>query len=298
MTDARDNLNPVSPSQRLRALADGEVAGMPTTPDDEARVGFERDLREAVARSMREVAVPSSLHDRVVKAMRAEPSLTLEIPNARQLLTDAPAPIPFPAPAARMRWWLAVAAAVAVVGGVLITNPPGGRSAVNIKPEVMTQLASFAQAEHQHCAAFDAYFDHKMTARTEADAIKSAIELLTSIPSVLEFRSKELAQKGYEFAGLGPCGVPGKGRSAHLIYKPSASAGSALPPVSLFVQEDKNDLDIPKGKALCREARSGGDCGLRVWRSKGLIYYLVVPASMPSDAEKAFDVPDERISVL
>jgi anti-sigma factor RsiW len=80
----------------------------------------------------------------------------------------------------------------------------------------------------------------------------------------------DLSKLGYQFAGCGPCKIPG-GKTAHLLYRPSAGTG---PCVSLFVQADGGQLGMEKGKVYYAEdARDRTP--MIVWRGEGVVYYLV-----------------------
>jgi hypothetical protein len=80
----------------------------------------------------------------------------------------------------------------------------------------------------------------------------------------------DLSKLGYQFAGCGPCTVPG-GKTAHLLYKPASGAGGA---VSLFVQLDQKQLALEQGKVYLSKADSDGT-EMIVWRGQGVVYYLV-----------------------
>jgi hypothetical protein len=243
----------------------------------------------------------------VIAAMRAAPAPS----TAHQLRIVRPEDHPkvyrsrlsFPRQAA-----LAAAAALALVAGVLFFTPLGHtwlRSPSNptaLAGGFLTRVVNFTYSQHTGCGDFGRLFDRKMTARTEAKALEAAIELLPRIPSVLEFRSADLAKQGYTFAGLGPCAVPGWGRSAHLIYKPDPTIAPNAPVVSLFVQEDKGHLLIDANVALTNrptDAAALASCErcLTVWRKDGLIYYLVAPP-LPVETRRAFDEPAQERSIL
>lgn len=256
---------------------------------------------------MSSVSAPADLRERVISAMRAAPA-----PSAAEELRmvrhhDHPkahrSRLSFP-----QRVALAAAAAIALVAGVLFFTPFGQtllRSPSN--PTALTggflaRVVNFTYEQHGNCHDFGRLFDRKMTARTEAEALKAAVELLPRIPSVLEFRSADLAKQGYTFAGLGPCGVPGWGRSAHLLYKPDPSIAPNAPVVSLFVQEDKGHLLIDGDVALTNrptDAAALASCErcLTVWRKDGLIYYLVAPP-LPVETRRAFDEPADERQIL
>jgi hypothetical protein len=134
-----------------------------------------------------------------------------------------------------------------------------------------------------------------MTARTVAEAQKAAIELLSHVPEVLELKSDALSKAGYQFAGLGQCHVPGRGRSAHLLYKPDSTVAPGAPVVSLFIQEDTGELSLEDFCAYRKEGDPAKKrCCMTVWRADGLLYYLVTPKGTPAEARNAFSVPERE----
>ena len=80
----------------------------------------------------------------------------------------------------------------------------------------------------------------------------------------------DLSKLGYQFAGCGPCTIPG-GKTAHLLYRPSNGQGGC---VSLFVQPDEEQLKLDKGRVYF--ARDEADATpMVIWRGEGVVYYLV-----------------------
>lgn len=301
MTGRNDQSDPLidprslSVAARLRAAADGEVVNEPASPDEATRIDFERALRASCARAMQGNPAPEDVRRRVLLAMRAEnaPSLRLA-PTAAEGSRETDGPIPFPRRWSWLNVGLAMAAVVAMsVAGLLMMNTPS--SPVMFGEARATILADFANAQHQECADFGPKFEGKMTARTPAEAQKAAIELLSHVPEVLEFKSEALEKAGYKFAGLGRCHVPGKGRSAHLMYKPDVTIAPAAPIISLFVQEDTGEYALDD---FCAYRKQGDPekkrCCMTVWRRDGLIYYLVTPKGTPDAAREAFAVPERE----
>lgn len=305
----------------LRLVADGEA-----TPDQQAafeqarqrdpslakRLDHEAGLRAACARSLGAASAPADLRERLARSMReaaapespasgtaatnlklahaaddsALPSLNVGIDNRRTRT---------------MRWsgWLAAAAVALAAGGVWLASPSGPvggplAQAPALVPERTMSLVQFTTDEHSRCAALGTYFDRKMQARSLADAQKAAIELLSKVPGVLALRSVALEEAGYEFAGLGPCHVPGAGRSAHIIYKANPTLAPGAPNVSLFIQEDMGDLEIEPEVAFRSAQPDSQGMQLTVWRSGGLNYYLVAPQQFSPEARKAVDMPSRE----
>lgn len=83
----------------------------------------------------------------------------------------------------------------------------------------------------------------------------------------------DLTKLGYQFAGAGPCQIPG-GKTAHLLYRPQSGGNVSLYTVSLFVQPDTNQLPLEKGKVYF--ANDAVDhTPMIIWRGNGVVYYLV-----------------------
>jgi hypothetical protein len=290
-----------SEAARRRAEADGEA---PHADTSDPRIAFERELRERVARAMSGSAAPAELRAKVHALLHEAPAHA----HGGGTHTDR----------VHRRWrWRAAAgvAALVVIGGavalVLPSRGPahpssGGAAAPLVQSpaasERLTRLISFTSAQHDQCAMLGEAFNAKMKARTETEAQKIAIELLAKVPDVLDLRCAALAKAGYRFAGLGPCAVPGTGRSAHLIYKPDPAIAPDGPIVSLFVQEDAGDLPLEFDCALTNRACDANPidtcaCCVTMWRKEGLVYYLVAPP-LPPDVRRAFDAPEREKSIL
>lgn len=284
---------------RLRTAADGEASDS-VTGEDAARVSFERDLRDAVGRVMGADAAPAGLRDDLVRAMRDEASS-----DGGLRLVGTPAR---PArPSLRPSWWLAAAAGIALVVSVVLFRPVTGPSPVSPgRPQAspgeasrhFVRLVAFVSEQHDACAAFGEFFDAKITSRSREEARAAASELLGRIPRHLDLRSESIVKAGYRFAGLGPCAVPGKGPSVHMLFRADPVVAPGAPIVSVFVQEDTGDLPIDPGPAYAAPASIATPGGtLTVWRDGGLVYYLVAPP-IPLEARRAFNIPDEERPLL
>ncbi|MBL8745991.1 MAG: hypothetical protein JNK58_06495 [Phycisphaerae bacterium] len=291
----------LSVSSRLRAEADGELSPLDLRDDEvqdrQGRIAFERSLREAVGRVQSVETAPESLRTRIAG--------TLGVPSTAALSERVKPVFPREHPTIyreRLPWrrqlWLAAAAAVTLVTVLMLYGP----LRISFGPPTFTAIAAFTTEQHEGCAKLGSQFKSKMTARTESEARKAAIQILPKVPSVLELHSAELARLGYRFAGLGRCAVPGRGRSAHLLYAPDPAIAPGAPSVSLFVQEDTGELAIdPNCRYVHRPtdpaAPSRTTPGVTMWRQDGLVYYLVAPP-LPAEVLRAFDAPDEMRSIL
>lgn len=291
---------------QLRAMADGELSAAESraleqrmaAAGESARLeggaNFERGLRSAVKRSMLMSApgAPDGLLERIQRAMVDAPSHEFD--------SEAPLKI---SQGVSGGWGLLAAAALVLTVGVALmmrggigalpqTGPGGAQTASIISGEEAARLVSFITRQHDSCAVFGEKFNKKMVARTEAEAAKAAIELLSAVPKVLELGSEKLATAGYEFAGLGRCFVPGDGRSAHLLYK---SKVDGAPSVSLFIQEDTGALRLEVDRFYCCEQAEKNGTTLSVWKREGFIYYLFTPdLEHAAGARELFGAPQLR----
>jgi len=91
----------------------------------------------------------------------------------------------------------------------------------------------------------------------------------------------DLSALGYQFAGAGPCHVPGD-PSAHLIYHRSTDGQRES--ISLWMCPDDQRYDVPQ-RQIYRVTDPGAPHPVMLWRDSGVIYYLV--GDSPLDAEKA-----------
>jgi anti-sigma factor RsiW len=117
---------------------------------------------------------------------------------------------------------------------------------------------------HINCAKHAAHFAPQFprTLRELPDSLRGYLGHEATCP--------DLSKLGYQFAGCGPCTVPG-GKTAHLLYKPASGTGGA---VSLFVQLDQGQLPLADGKVyLSKDAGDGTE--MIIWRGQGVVYYLV-----------------------
>lgn len=300
-----DNLEFPSEAFRLRAQADGEAPPDLASADEAGSVAFERDLRSAVGRVMNTPA-PVGVRDRVRRAIGSGPAFSARERLRLVRAEEHPGVYRAPLPLAK-QWWLAAAAAVVLVVGMvwyMSGSPRGGpmrqRSSgpapQAVPASLLVRAVAWVEGQHEGCAEFGPLFEQKMTVRTQAEAVATAVELLNKIPTVLDLKSEALRGAGYRFAGLGPCSVPGKGRSVHLLYKPDESAATGVPVVSLFVQEDTGEIDVEPGAVLVRRPVAGSDSKLHllIWREGGLVYYLVSGSGMADEARAAFAVPERE----
>lgn len=287
-------VQPQGQAAMLRAAADGEL-----TPEQEqalcdqdasarARIDTERALRQAVSKTMGQVRAPASLRAKIERAMQGQSPLSFEQAEQR-------APRGWQRP-----WWLGVAAGFALAAAlVYFVSPlaapnatPGAGQFASRGQFSTVGLVDFLEDQHDSCANLGPFFQTKMPFQQRADAERAAIEMLDMVPDVLDLADGKLADLGYDFAGLGACRIPGKGKSAHLLY---TSSIDGQPPISLWVQQDTGEwndrikeIGCTYGVDLCEERGTS----LSIWREKGLLYFLYTPSrDLQSPARVAFRAP-------
>jgi hypothetical protein len=274
-----------SPGAVLRAAADAELtpeqlASLPSIDRREQRIAFERDLRDAVARSMRgsENVAPADLRRRIETLFLAEPTADRSLPAE-----DPPAGVVrTPMGDTRQRSFWSRVPGIGAIAAVLMlcatfvffavrqnqTNAVNPQDSTTLRAST---LASFVHDEHQHCADDRDYADRKFKVHDLAGAIEIAREHFGAVPSILESGFESFASHGFDFGGLSRCAVPGKGKSVHLVFR------AVEPPeriVSLFLQKDENDWRIADSR--CARIHEGlpEDQTVTTWRRDGFFFFL------------------------
>ncbi len=292
----------LSEGARIRAQADGEILG----GNDDSRIAFEGELRGAVGRVMGAGGAPEALRASVVSILRET-----EIDGRAEVVHTAMGDT-----TRRSFWsgaagWLAVAAVLALSASLLIMSTSQTQTAPGGVSGVLAQAANFVVGEHDECDVYSERFVNKFNAKSESEATRAAIEILHRVPGVMSLPIDGLHEAGYEFSGLGRCGVPGRGASAHLIYENKNVPGLTL---SLFVQVDTGDIDLEEGKSYVHRAKVGSTgCialaptadededarSLVVWREDGYIYYLFAPHAACCEKAKAdFHAPQQELPLF
>jgi hypothetical protein len=280
----------------LRLAADDELtpeqaraldAHLEAHPQDRERIAFERALRQRVAAAMNTGAAPAGLREHIAHAFREAHAHPDQRPGAstgpidrskRNYWRDRPV------------WALAIAAALLVAAtAYMVIQPFGGVSATGWLDGASTaSLVSFVEREHSRCADMSDDENPKFVARSLDDGRQIIADRLGVTPDRLDIMGC-----GYMFAGLGPCKVPGSGKSVHLLYRPTKSDG---PAISLFVQRDAADMGRDRDSICVSKLSTLGE--VLIWRDAGLIYYLVCPTGTNTqDALKALGGPATRRSI-
>lgn len=274
MTDpAHPNPERLALGALIRAEADGELsaeqceqlnAARARCADLEGRIAFERSLRQSVAQAMGTVATPPDLASRVRQAIAADQELGRRL-DKRAATT-------------RLRhFWtsrrlggLVAAGVVLALGLTLLTQAISvtSRRLNSAEQAYRQELAGFVAREHGRCCA-DAEAARQKFRFTERDEAAEALSDLlghgVSLPC-------PKAHPDVRFDGAGPCGLPGRGPSAHVMYEPPVG-----PKVSIFMKPDSGELPFEPGKTYLLDAKACGVAGMRIvgWVAEGIVYYAV-----------------------
>lgn len=270
--------------------ADALRAHLAAHPEDQARIDFERGLRDATASVMHTGSAPAELR------------------NAIENLIAGGASTVGPAETKSRAFWqrtflpIAVAAMILLAFGatLLMTNgpqqPPTGWNA-----GLNTQVVGWVEREHNKCSESEDYRKRKLTVTNVADVRSETQRSLGKAPHRIQ-----LDDAGYTLAGYGPCHIPGGGPSGQLIYTPNDGNGK---PISLFIQRDDGQLDNVAGTSECikgatsqlsAESKAGRTpCDqIFIWRADGLIYYMVTGQGNPAiPCLKSLGAPDDHIAL-
>jgi len=257
----------LTPGAYIRALADRELpdarpesapGGLPS--DLDARVTFERTLRDMVARSMQAQQTPAPADLRAA---------------VQRLMVETPDRAPASYKLHRFTRFAAVAAVLGlaatliyVAGNRSFLTPGGGGQTAGLS---VSTISSFVGKEHERVADFGQSYEKKFRARSVEEAADLALDLFGFAPCSFLKRIEALDNAGYHLAGFSNCSVPGKGKSGHFIFKTSDTNHA---PISLFVQLDTGCLKIDG--SCCHRCETVGDIkGTMVaWKDDRFDYYL------------------------
>lgn len=256
----------------LRAVADGETptpAGLGS--DDEARVGFERGLRDCVGRSLGGTTAPAELRARIEGMLGGGA-------GAGEHETDGGVVRTPLGDTRRQSFWsgvaglASVAAVLAICSTVVVMAVLQSRGG-GVAPadrQAASMLATFVQTAHDKCSVENEHTKKKFTARDSGSAEEMSRKILGGVPPIVDNGFASLAGSGFEFAGLGGCGVPGRGPSVHIVFR-SLDGGNRA--ASLFIQSN-GDWHVTESRcATVREGLADGRT-MVVWETGGFQHYL------------------------
>ncbi len=308
--DPSEHVRPDEASVRtrlLRAAADAQLtaadekslhAHLASHPEDRAVIEFEQHLRQSIAAN---VSVSGGAGGGPSAALRNRIHQMLGSP---ELGGPSSASIPFATHPSTIRahWirshparWLAIAASVAVVAGAMYftvlqlprnVEPTAAQQAIN--PSHRVALVSFVSSQHEECELHAGMIGMKLRIDSLDKAPAAFREVLGRTPDL-----GRLAASGLKFKGAGPCAVPGRGTSVHMVFDVGGDAGAAdasvdgrTPLVSIFIQQDTGELNIEPGRTYrltpsgdtSASTTSGSAAGtpadIFVWKADGFVYFL------------------------
>lgn len=293
MTDHRPHLDPnlsddLTPGARLRAIADGELAGDNLNDTDRARIDFEKELRARVARAMSGVELPADLRARIESAYQRESGVV------RPAFGDTRSPSFWQRYSGILSAAAVIALCAALVGLSFVRSNPNQTPIAGITLPI-AQIASFVHGQHEACDPSLEATMIKFHARTQEEVIDYTSGRLGEAPPILRERLHALDAIGYRFMGVGGCGVPGEGPSVHAIYIRDASPNpdQGCQKVSLFVQKIIGECGLEKTECMLARCAETKKQTLAVWRQNGFVYYLYCPdEETRAAAQRAFGAPE------
>jgi hypothetical protein len=295
------NDTPKSMHELLAALADGEL-DLRRNPEALAQIAQD-------AQAASKIANHQQFKQACAKAMDG-PGMTCPAELAAKLRelgvdestqssspADAPAATPSPTTAtgsaylgppvlARIgRWAPAAVAAVLLIAATVMfiqagTNGPGSSSVASLLS--VNDVERF-DSRHFTCAEKpDVLHDHDAFG-DPGDLEKLPIKLGDYFKTSADGMKLNLSGVGYDYQLTGVCGVPGSG-SVHIVYRHHDTPDRAI---SLWLAPDDGRLNNIEPDRVYVEAGKTLDHPVIVWRSGGLIYYLV--GDSLEDAHQAVD---------
>lgn len=287
----------------VRAAADGEGdAHVLLGPEEASAIEFERQLRRAVGRAMAGAsdgsdALPPELRQRIVTMLGREMDGRSETPSPISFAENKHIARPANRTALSFFARIAAVAAVLALGSVLlyqgIQQMGGGPSATTAVEMVSNQL-QFVQREHSRCSdlANNAFATKIVTSDVEEARAYAEQELGCGGKRLADAIAR-MQQVGYTFAGVGPCKVPGGGRSIHALFVPNQPS-IGLDPVSVFLLESPGEGCKNTESGVCYACPNSTKQGkpAMLWRDHNLMVF--VNAASPQGIElirAAYEAP-------
>lgn len=295
----------------IRAAADAEgnaADRLDSGNGSDTAMAFERDLREAVSRAMAEPAhAPQGLRDRILASFDREyaqhsASESDAIPAALPI-TEHKHPDRFGRKLSMMALFprfaaiaavLALSATLVYIGSQQFSNSAAPQSQTIAATSVANQL-QFVQREHNRCSDVSSgAFASKIVVTNIDDCRAYAQTQLGCGGPRLAEAIERMGTAGYTLVGVGPCKVPGGGKSLHALFTPvDASAG--LTPVSVFLLESPGEGCKNAKPGVCYSCPKSLETGkpAMLWRDGNLMVFVhsASEASIQS-VRAAYSAPD------
>ncbi len=267
----------------LRCAADGELtdaqqaeldAHLAKTPEDHARIEFERALHTCCTRALgadqgegKGLTAPASLRERIAAGAteaESEPVIATVTPDGVTTRSGAGSIERMIRPLMGLAAAIAlVAAATLFLRGALLANGQFGIAQASA-------LTEYVEKEHSRCMLPDA---------ANAKFIEDAGELpgpwADLVGNALSIEA--MTDAGYRFVGAGECHLPGKGGSVHLMFEEASHLDADGRPLamSLFLKRLPEDSELVEGRTYLLDERCDRGGPIVMWVRDGLLYSLV-----------------------
>ena len=269
-------------SKYLTAFADGELRSAESTevleylaanPQAMARIVGQQRLRLAAERAVRASTppVPDLLRQRVAAAAAAAAAPVVSQARDR---TD---PAPRRRLASSMKLLLPVVAAACVAVGVSVGRWSSPKPVGDVGPLAVAITAQVTRV-HVDCSR---HADHLHEPAFPREVRELPAALLTHLGAAAPY--PDLSAMGYEFAGAGPCELPGA-KTVHLLYRPRRA--DMADTVSVFLQADAGQVGVEPDTVYVASPPDAPH-PLLLWRSAGVVYYLVADDAGTANAALA-----------
>lgn len=282
----------------IAALADGELDPR-EHPEAFAQLAQDAQAARKIANHQRlKTACATAMDgpdmrcpDELVAKLRAlgveEPAQAAASPKTPATSAQAGSVYHGPPVLARIgRWAPAAVAAVLLIAATVMfmqAGNTGSGSSGSVASLLTVKDVERFDSRHSTCAEKpDVLKDHDAFGRP-GDLEQLPIKLGDYFKTSADGMKLNLSGVGYDYQLTGVCGVPGSG-SVHIVYQHHDTPGRAI---SLWLAPDDGRLNNIEPDRVYVEAGKTLDHPVIVWRSGGLIYYLV--GDSLEDAHQAVD---------
>jgi len=294
----------MSNTAKIRAAADFEGGD---DRDSSQAIAFERELRQAVSRAMAEPSrAPEGLRERILAsfdqeyASQHEPASTASSPS--MLLSEhKPQPVSERQPSiyALFPRFAAIAAVLVLSGSLIYLGAqqffgPQLQSQTIAASTVANQL-QFVQREHSRCSDIaSGAFSAKIVATGLEESQAYAQSQLGCGGPRLAQAIAYMEAAGFSLVGVGPCKVPGGGKSLHALFNPT-STDESLKPVSVFLLESPAEGCKNAKPGVCYACPKSTASGrpAMLWRDGNIMVFAhSVSESSLESVRSAYAAPD------
>jgi hypothetical protein len=293
----------------LRAIADGEQAPGSAQADAsegaEQAIEFERELRDAVSRAMREPAqAPAGLREQILARFDAEHAADdrpISFTEHKQQAERNPSALFSILPRFGAIAAVLLLSAAALWMGVQQFSGSGPSDVQTANLQTVSSQLHFVQREHNRCSDIaSGNFTSKIVATGVEEARAFAESQLGCGGARLAEAIARMDDAGYAFVGVGACAVPGGGKSIHALFNPHADRSDSLSPVSVFLLESPGEgcKDAKPGICYsCPKAKESGKPAM-LWRDENLIVFVHSDSEQSVENARAAYMAPEPVESL